>query len=130
MKLMTTLPEWKMHFQSIQTDTEWRYVWQHKGSYLLRVCSQILHPWGKDCVIRIKEQKYKTTNIKFTKRIDLTILDADDIENAVPGRIIMEAPFPGIPHSDQPTLRFYAIPCTEKKDMDLNIMLSVISEVK
>ncbi|BAY41609.1 hypothetical protein NIES2111_60050 (plasmid) [Nostoc sp. NIES-2111] len=126
MKLITTLPDWSIHFEQITSDSKWHYVWRHKGSYLLRVCSMELQPWGKPCVINIREQKYKSDKIKFTNRIDLQILDINDTEHAVPGDILLETPFMGIPHSTQPTLRFYAIPCTDKKDIVLNIMLAVI----
>lgn len=128
MKLITTLPDWSIHFEAIATDSKWKYVWQHKGSYYLRVCSQVSEPWGKPCVIKIKEQKYKTDEIKFTNRIDLQILDINNTSHAIAGDLLLEAPFMGVPHSTQPTLRFYAIPCTQKDDVILNIMLSVIAK--
>lgn len=121
MKVTAQLPD-KKHFKRIAAESEkWSYVWQAIASDRLRICTSVPDPWGKEWDIRIKERVSKGDVDVKTNRVDLTCYPLGE-NTPTQANILLEFQWGGIPHSNQPTLRFYAIPADEKRVLMLSIV--------
>jgi hypothetical protein len=106
MKILARLPE-KRHFRPITGTERWPHIWEAIYCDRLRVCSQILNPWPYIWAIDLTEQKAKTDKLIKTNRVDLHCVKTVQAESF---ELILETQFGGVPHSDRPTIRFYALP--------------------
>lgn len=127
MRIIASLPD-KKHFKPLGSSERWKFIFESIYSPKLRLCSPVLDPWKeqKEWSIRVRESKGKSDKAQYTNRIDLQLFTSDeDYENTHKAKIIWEID-KGVPHSNQPTLRFYAIPFVNLKGQVVNLMLSIV----
>jgi hypothetical protein len=111
LKVIAKLPELK-HFESIRGTDSWPHAWAAIYTDRLRIYAHVSNPWQYTWVLHISESKAKTTKVIQTNRLDLR---CSEIYTGNPSDlpfvdINLEHQYGGVPHSNRPTIRFYALP--------------------
>ncbi len=129
MRIIAELPE-KKHFKPIGHNEKWAYIFEAICTPKLRLYSPVADPWKMgEWSIRVRPCKGKSDKAEYSNRIDLQLSSpSEKFTNSHNAKIVWEFD-KGIPHSNQPTLRFFAIPFVNTQGEAISLILSIV-EVK
>lgn len=118
MRILISLPEAK-HYRPLQSQVEGRYLWQDKGSSLIRIAALDPRPWGKEWLLIPFIQKAKNDTYQYPARLDFKCLPALGGGIALP--LVREVVRGKFAYPQGPTHLFFCFPVeTDEKTVARN----------
>ena len=114
-KFIAKLPDSKNYTQLPQSPASNKFIWEDKGSSLMRVEAPIAQPWNQDWVILRSFVRGKSDQAAYAQRLVLKCFSTEDNPPDLPKALIRREVYKSkFPYSQAPTLFVAAFPHTQE----------------